>query len=457
ASVTFSVTAGGSPAPTYQWQKDGGTIAGATTSSYTIASVAAADAGNYAVIATNSAGSATSNAAMLTVTRAVTTPSNASSGLFQYPAGVGGDRSGNFYVTDTSSSTVRKISSAGLVSTLAGTAGVAGAQDGAGGVALFNQPAGLAVDGTGDVFVADTGNATIREISPGGTVTTLAGSSASRGSQDGMGAAASFSSPVGLAVDGAGNVFVADAFSATIRKITPAGAVATLAGSAMNRGDADGTGTAALFNYPNGVAVDGVGNVYVADTYTDTIRRITPAGAVTTIAGSAGISGAADLPGRSALFNQPCGVAVDAAGNIFVADTGNGTIRKITPAGAVSTVAGAAGVAGFGDGMGANALFNQPHGLWIDSSGNLIVADTGNAALRMIAPNGLVTTPALAAAPTPAPTPPPPGGGTTTPAAGSGPAMGGGGAMPFGFVGLLVMLLAARGLLRSRQDHLGSA
>jgi len=380
---------------------------------------AAMSGDQFRCVITNPTGSATSDAVALIVP-------GAAGALFVFPASIAVDGAGNLYVVDSSSNTIDKISAGGLVSTLAGTTGVAGSQDGAGGGALFNQPGGVAVDGAGNVYVADTGNSTIRKITATGTVSTLAGSPSTRGSQDGSGSAATFSAPVGIAVDSAGNLYVADAFNATIRKITPAGVVSTMAGLAASRGDADGSGAAARFNYPSGVAVDAGGNVYVADTYNDTIRQISVAGAVTTVAGSAGISGATDLTGQSALFNQPCGVAVDGSGNVFVADTGNGTIRRIAPGGAVRTVAGIAGIAGWGDGAAGSALFNQPRGVVVDASGNVFVADTGNGTLRKIAADGTVTTPALAVGTSGSSTPPT-SGGSTTPASGGGNSSGGSG------------------------------
>ena len=163
-----------------------------------------------------------------------------------------------------------------------------------------------------------------------------------------------------MAVDSAGNVYVADTYNHTIRKITPAGVVSTLAGLAGSCGSADGTGANARFYYPYGVAVDSAGNVYVADTDNHTIRKITPGGVVSTLAGLAGSSGSADGTGANARFHYPSGVAVDSAGNVYVADTDNHTIRKITPAGVVSTLAGLAGSYGSADGTGANARFYQP-------------------------------------------------------------------------------------------------
>jgi sugar lactone lactonase YvrE len=443
ASVTFTAAASGSPTPTYQWQKGAANIAGATSASYTIASAATGDAGTYAVIAANSAGSATSAAATLTVNPAPDNPIGNT--LLQFPVSIARDSAGDLFVADASSNTIRKITSGGMVTTLAGLSGVAGSRDGVGSGALFSQPGALTTDNAGNVYIADTGNATIRRIMPDGTVSTLAGSSASRGNQDGVGNGASFNVPSGIAIDDAGNLYVTDAFNATIRKVTAGGAVSTLAGSAMNRGEADGTGSAAQFNYPNGVAVDSAGILYVADTYNDTIREVTAGGMVTTLAGSAGIVGANDGTGINALFNQPYDIAVDGAGNVYVADTANATIRRITPAGAVTTVAGVAGISGFRDGAGPNALFNQPRGLVIDASGNLFVADTGNAAIREISGNATVTTLALTAGPpiSSAPVPTPAGsdasGNTATASHQSG-----GGALEPWLVGALALLALTR-------------
>ena len=175
------------------------------------------------------------------------------------------DSAGNVYVADSLNDVIRKISLSGVVTTLAGSAGHGGSSNGSGSAARFNDPMAVAVDSAGNVYVADNLNDEIREISPSGVVTTLAGSGGQPGSSDGSGSAARFDWPVGVAVDGAGNVYVADEFGQEIRKVTPAGVVSTLAGSAGQTGSSDGTGSAARFDYPTGVAVDGAGNVYVAD------------------------------------------------------------------------------------------------------------------------------------------------------------------------------------------------
>jgi sugar lactone lactonase YvrE len=314
-----------------------------------------------------------------------------SAARFYECGGVTVDGDGNVYVGDTFNQTVRKITPAGVVTTLAGVAGVAGETDGLASVARFFSPKGMATDSAGDLYIADLQNCAIRKITPAGDVRTLAGYEA--GSNDGNGIPAQFNSPQGVAVDNAGgNVYVADSNNHTVRQITPAGLVSTFAGTAGTSGSADGMGSAAGFNSPIGVAVDSVGSVYVADTFNHTIRRITPSGHVITFAGSPGSSGSVDGAGSSARFNLPTGVAVDSQGSVYVADTGNHIIRKITPARVVSTLAGSTGDIGSVDGTGGVARFNSPSGVTVDSAGNIYVADTGNNTFRRITPAGVVST-----------------------------------------------------------------
>ena len=297
---------------------------------------------------------------------------------FQYPHGVAVDSAGTVYVADTSSQRIRKITPAGVVTTLAGS-GVAGFADGTGTAAQFYGPESVAVDSSGTVYVADRVNQRIRKITPAGVVTTLAGSGVA-GYADGTGTAAEFINPQGVAVDPSGTVYVADTNNHRIRKITPAGVVTTLAGSGTY-GFAEGTGGSAQFNYPNSVAVDSSGTVYVADLGNNRIRKITPAGAVTTLAG--GGSGFADGTGSAAQFNNPSGVAVGSFGIVYVADGSNNRIRKITPAGVVTTLAGD-GLTGFVDGTGIGARFNNPFGVAVNSSGTAYIADTYNQRIRKI-------------------------------------------------------------------------
>lgn len=313
---------------------------------------------------------------------------------FFSPTGVAADSAGNVYVADYGNQTIRKITPDGTVTTLAGTAGQGGSTDGKGAAARFLQPYRLAVDKTGVVYVADMANNTIRQIAPDGTVTTLAGTAGQSGTTNDLGPAARFFVPSGVAVDGTGSVYVADSGNHLIRTIALGGAVTTLTGHALAEatGNADGTGPAARFTNPHGIVADANGNLYIADTDNHIIRKVTPTGVVTTVAGLAGVADVTDGNATDARFNSPSGIALDQAGNIYVSDTGNHTIRKITPAGVVSTLAGTAGTSGTTDGTGSAALFNGPRGLVSDASGNLLVADTDNATLRKITPAGVVTT-----------------------------------------------------------------
>ncbi len=279
-----------------------------------------------------------------------------------------------------------------LVTTFAGTPGVVGSDDGTGMDALFASPSEIAISTNGTLYIADTGNHLIRQITPAGVVTTLAGMAGISGSADGTGSAARFMSPIGIATDGAGILFVADSDNHTIRRVTTAGVVTTLAGSPDMAGSADGAGAAARFNGPRGMAVDSTGNIYVADTFNNTIRKITPAGVVTTLAGTAGIAGSADGTGSAARFDRLRGLGIDSDDNLYVADTANNTIRKVTPAGVVTTLAGLASVSGSADGTGSEARFFGPIGIDVGSAGDVFVADTVNNLIRKITPAGVVTT-----------------------------------------------------------------
>ncbi|WP_248556602.1 NHL repeat-containing protein [Paraburkholderia terrae] len=305
------------------------------------------------------------------------------SASFYEPYGIAVDASGNLYVAEYGTSKIRKITPDGTVSTLAGS-GTPGSADGKGASASFNQPTGIAVDVSGNLYVADYYNNEIRKVTPDGTVSTLAGSATTQGSTDGKGASASFFEPSGIAVDGSGNLYVAEYGTSKIRKITPDGTVSTLAGSGTP-GSADGKGASASFNQPTGIAVDASGNLYVADYYNNEIRKVTPDGTVSTLAGSTTTQGSTDGKGASASFYEPSGIAVDASGNLYVAEYGTSKIRKITPDGTVSTLAGS-GTPGSADGKDASVSFNQPTGIAVDVSGNLYVADYYNNEIRKITP-----------------------------------------------------------------------
>jgi sugar lactone lactonase YvrE len=286
---------------------------------------------------------------------------------FNNPTGVAVDSSGNVYVTDSVNHRIRKITPLGVVTIFAGSS--AGSADGTGTNATFNGPYGVAVDSAGNLYIADTINNRIRKITPAGVVTTLAGSGGTF-LADGTGAGASFYQPYGVAVDSSGNVYVADTLNYRIRKITPAGVVTTIPNW--------------TFQYPIGIAVDSDGILYVGG-ISNSIRKVTQLGVITTLAG--GSTGSADGTGTNAQFNECWGITIDSFGNLYVTDHSNRRIRKISPAGVVTTIAGS-GSQGSSDGTGSNASFNFPWGITVNLSGNLYIADRNNHRIRYLTFSG---------------------------------------------------------------------
>jgi sugar lactone lactonase YvrE len=306
---------------------------------------------------------------------------------FSTPCGVAADSAGNVYVADTQNHTIRLVTPTGVTITLAGSNGVPGTADGPVLSARFNGPEGPAVDAAGNLYVADTGNNTIRKITLDGSVSTLAGLAGASGSDDGVGANARFSQPRGVAADSAGNIYVADTGNNAIRKIAPDGTVTTLAGQPSDFGSEDGSTNNARFNGPFALALDGANNLYVSDYFNHAVRKVTPAGDVTTIAGMAGVWGSADGTNADARFFGPQGIAVDSAGPIYVLDSGNHTLRQVAAVGtnwAITTLAGLATISGSADGPGGIARFFFPAALAGGSPNQLYLADAGNNTLRLV-------------------------------------------------------------------------
>lgn len=316
--------------------------------------------------------------------------------VFYQPRDVIRDASGNVYVADSGSNRilVANLPAGETMRTYAGSPdGRFGSADGSALEARLFSPTGIARDIAGNLYVADAGNAVVRKVDQTtADVTTIAGT-ASAGIADGPATMARFARPTGVAVDTEGNVFVADSYSSTVRKISPSGVTSTLAGSGGEYGEVDGSGSDARFMLPKAVCVDGSGNVYVADTNNNAIRKITPAGAVTTLAHINSFG--PDPFNPSQIPAYPEGIVADQAGNIFVAGTASSAIFKVTPEGDVSTFAGMPGRTGLGNGSGTQARFNHPTGLSMDSTGNIFVADTLGGSIRKITPAGVVTTVAV--------------------------------------------------------------
>lgn len=309
----------------------------------------------------------------------------ATAARFNCPRDLALDAAGNLFVVDTGNHRIRMIAPDGRVSTVAGD-GVAGYLDGSGPVARFAFPRAVALDAAGNLYVADTDNDRIRKIDrrdPASPVVSTLSGGGTRGWLDGTRAVAQFYHPNGVALDAAGNVYVADASNRVIRKVSPGGTATTLAGDGVG-GYCDALGAEARFNSPRAVDLDAAGNLYVAEFGNSRIRKVTPAGLVTTLAGD-GRGAYRDGLGAEASFKDPCGIAVDAGGHVYVADSENHCIRRIDATGLVTTLAGGGQAIGdYADGSGAEARFSTPRGLCLGPEGVLYVADTMNHCIRRI-------------------------------------------------------------------------
>ena len=319
----------------------------------------------------------------------------ASQAQLNTPQGVAADAAGNFYIADTLNNVVRKVSPNGTISNYAGKGSAGNSGDGSAATsAQLNGPQGLAVDASGNLFIADTLNAKVRKVSTSGVITTVAGSGTAGYGGDGSAAAsAQLNLPIGVAVDSSGNLYIADFGNSRVRKVSASGAITTVAGSGSFGYSGDGGPAAkAQLNGPQGVAVDTAGNLYIADTENNLIREVTPGGLIATVAGSgvAGYSGDGG-PATSAQVGNPVGLAVDAAGNIFTADAST-RVRQIYPNGLIATIAGNGSRGYSGDGgLATQAQLNTPSAIALGSNGNVYVADAANSAVRLLqyAGNGL--------------------------------------------------------------------
>lgn len=309
---------------------------------------------------------------------------------FFSPYGMVGTTTGVIFVCDSNNYTIRRIAADGTVTTLAGVAGQRGGVNGIGSAARFAFPTGIALV-NGALYVTDAGNHSIRRVTSSGVVTTFAGRNGFSGSADGNGSSATFNFPTAIDYDESGNIFVADTENHTIRKITPDGEVSVFIGQPGIAGSVDGTGRAARLNRPGGLYVTSSGVMYVSDTYNHTIRRVTPEGVVTTVAGLAGVSGAVNATGSAARFRYPRGIVAYTSGTVLVADQTH-TIRQVSADGTVSTYAGRADVQGSRDGDRADARFYVPIGLAFLPDGVAVADNANNSVRKITVPGGGVTT-----------------------------------------------------------------
>jgi sugar lactone lactonase YvrE len=305
-----------------------------------------------------------------------------------FPEAVAADSAGNFYVADGNANAIRRVATDGTITTVAGTGAWGYSGDGgrAAGARLA-YPEGVAVSAAGILYIADSDNNRVRKVALNGVITTVAGSGTAGYSGDGGPATgARLSSPFGLAVDSAGALYIADKANHRIRKVSPNGVITTIAGNGIAGYSGDGgSPTSAQLNAPQAVVVDAAGNVYIADTANNTVRMVAN-GKITAFAGNgtSGCSGDGG-PALAAQLDSPRGVALDAGGNLFIADTANGVIRQVAKDGTIATVAGYGGWGYSGDGGPALAArFEAPCGVAVDAAGKVYVADTNNQAIRLL-------------------------------------------------------------------------
>jgi len=300
---------------------------------------------------------------------------------FANPMGIAADENGNLYVADSHNNIIRKIDSSGIVSTLAGN-GKTGSQDGNANQASFFYPVALFADHQGNIFVSDTHNNLIRKIDAAGTVSTVVGKDTSLANERAEGSRLRLDNPAAISVDRQGNIYIADWGNNVIRRIGVDAKCIVLAGSVGQRGSKDGFREEASFYLPWGIVLDSVNNIYVSDFRNNLIRKISPQGQVTTFAGSK-TRGSTDGQAEAASFFHPAGLAIDKKGNIYVADTGNNKIRKITPEGLVTTLAGD-GSRGASNGPAHAASFNKPYALAVGPDGSIFIADYQNNLIRKV-------------------------------------------------------------------------
>ena len=309
------------------------------------------------------------------------------------PNNISVDASGNIYIADTGNHRIRKVDADGIITTVAGTGSRGYSGEGTAINEKINKPAGVSVDASGNIYIADTGNHRIRKVDADGIITTVAGTGSRGYSGEGTAINEKINKPAGVSVDASGNIYIADTGNHRIRKVDAGGIITTVAGTGSGGYSGEGTAINEKINKPGGVSVDESGNIYIADTENHRIRKVDAGGIITTVAGNGSTTYCCDGgPATSASINEPAGVSVDADGNIYIADTENHRIRKVDADGIISTVAGTGSAGYSGEGTAINKKIKEPKGVSVDADGNIYIADTENHRIRKVDADGIITT-----------------------------------------------------------------
>ncbi len=302
------------------------------------------------------------------------------------PTSVAKDNTGNVYITDRQNNRIRKVSSTGIITTVAGTGAAGFGGDGtAATLATMNQPYGITVDNSGNIYFSDGENHRVRKINTAGIITTIAGTGATTSGGDGGQATdAQVGWPAGIAIDNSGNIYITESENHCVRKVSPSGIITTIAGTGMaGYSGNNGPAIAAKLDQPHGIALDATGNIYVVENNNDCVRKIDVSGTITTFAGGSNGYSGDNGPASAAKFRKPIGIAINSTGYIYIADVSNHCVREIDPSGIIHTVAGTGTLGFYGDGGNATAAkLSNPTGVAIDAYNNVYIADWGNDRVR---------------------------------------------------------------------------
>jgi hypothetical protein len=342
-------------------------------------------------------------------------PGPATSSPLNDPQGMVVDSGGNLYIADANNNEIEKVTPTGTLSIFAGTGSSGAPIPGPATSSPLNVPRGLAVDAAGNIIIADSDNGMVEKVTPTGTLSIIAGTASPGPPIPGPATSSPLDGPTGVAIDSAGNLYIADEGNNQIFKVTPSGTLSIIAGTGGSGPPTPGPATSSPLYSPADVAVDSVGNLYIADQGNNLIEEVTPSGTLSIIAGTPGSSGAPSPgPATSSPLNNPLGVAVDSASNLYIADQGNNVIEEVTPSGTLSIIAGTGSLGAPAPGPATSSPLSYPGAVAVVSPGNFYIADSSNSQVEQVTPGTPVTTTPSPAPPATTPSPAPPATTTTT-------------------------------------------